>query len=255
MLVSLELAVPKSSLPLAGARPVSLLRLSACGKLSPSDEWLVKHLKLRTIPGSTTLSALESGDVPPLILLSGWAARVRSLPDGRRQIVHISLPGDSIGLGAAPWAGDRLPVVTLTPVIVADAEPVRDVIRSQSSEHAGLIEACRRALLYEQIYFLNALVRLGQQTAYERLAHLLLELHTRLECVGLVSSKGFQLPVTQDVIAQALGLSLVHLSRTLRQMRNEGAISLQPGRVQLLNPEALAEAANFPHLASWAEAS
>jgi CRP-like cAMP-binding protein len=69
-----------------------------------------------------------------------------------------------------------------------------------------------------------------------------------------VSPKGFQLPVTQDVVAHALGLSLVHLSRTLRQMRNEGAIALQPGRVQLLKPDILAAAANFPHTASWSEA-
>jgi CRP-like cAMP-binding protein len=239
---------------MAGARPVSLLRLSTYGELSPADEWLVKQLKPRTMPAGSRLSALESGDVPPCILLSGWAARVRALPDGRRQIVHLLLPGDSIGLGASPWAGDRLAVVALTPVIVVDAEPVRDAIRAASPEHGGLVEACRRAAWCEQVYFLNAIVRLGQQTAYERLAHLLLELHTRLDCVGLVSPKGFQLPVTQDVVAHALGLSLVHLSRTLRQMRNEGAIALQPGRVQLLKPDILAAAANFPHTASWSEA-
>lgn len=205
------------------------------------------------MPAGATLSMLESGDMPPCILLSGWAARVRTLPDGRRQIVHLLLPGDAVGLGASPWAGDRLPVVALTPVIVVDAEPVRDAIRTRSPVHAGLIEACRRAAWCEQVYFLNAIVRLGQQTAYERLAHLLLELHTRLECIGFVGPRGFQLPVTQDVIAHALGLSLVHLSRTLRQMRNEDAIALQSGRIQLLKPDVLAAAANFPHTASWAE--
>jgi CRP-like cAMP-binding protein len=151
------------------------------------------------------------------------------------------------------WAGDRLPVVALTPAITAEARLLNAVVKLGATEHTGLVEACARATWREQVYCLNAMARLGQQSAYQRIAHLLLELHARLESVGLASRNGFQAPVTQAVLAQALGLSLVHLSRTLRQMRREGAIAFEPGRIEILKPDALAEAAQFPHGADWLE--
>jgi CRP-like cAMP-binding protein len=196
---------------------------------------------------------MEDGRAPAWILLAGWCARVRSVDNAERHIVHFLLPGDTIGVGPALWAGDRLPVTALTPAIVADARSVSAVVRLGAEEHSGLVEACTRAAWREQVYCLNAMARLGQQSAYQRLAHLLLELHARLESVGLSSRNGFPAPVTQAVLAQALGLSLVHLSRTLRQMRREGAIAFEPGRIELLKPDALARAAQLPHGVDWIE--
>ena len=251
--MSLQLAAPRAPCSTAGLWPVSLRRLALFSSLAPLDETLIKRLKPRTLPGGAKLARSEPEEKGAWIVLSGWCARIRAMPDGRRQIVNLILPGDSIGIDAVRWAGNDLPVAALSPVIVADAEPLRRVVELRPPEHTRLIEACERAALCEQVYCINSLVRMGQQTAYERLAHLLLELNTRLEGVGLVSSRGYQLPVTQDVIAHALGLSLVHLSRTLRQMRKEGSIMLQPGHVQILKPDVLAQAANFPHAVTWSE--
>ncbi len=184
------------------------------------------------------------------IFVEGLAPGTRGLPDGRRQIIHLLLPGDSVNLCSDRWAGDDLPIVALTPVIAADAEPIRSAISQNPDSHQGLINACERAMWCEQMYCLNGIVRLGQQNAYERLAHLLLEVRERLTAVDLVSGSGFQLPVTQDIIANVLGLSLVHLSRTLRQMRGEGVIALRPGHIDILKPDVLAKAASFPHVAS-----
>jgi CRP-like cAMP-binding protein len=97
------------------------------------------------------------------------------------------------------------------------------------------------------------MARLGRQSAYQRIAHLLLELHARLESVGLASRNGFQAPVTQAMLAQALGLSLVHFSRTLRQMRREGVVAFEPGRIEISKPDVLEEAAQFPHGVDWLE--
>ena len=238
-------------LAMPGVRPVSLRRLASFSPLSLGDEALIKRLKPRTLPNGAVLSGPGAEGNGAWVILSGWCARIRSMPDGRSQIVHFLLPGDTIGIEAMRWAGDSLPVRALTPVIVSDAEPLRSAVKLRVPEHRGLAKACERAAWCEQVYCLNALVRLGQQTAYERLAHLLLELNTRLSSVGLVNAKGFQLPITQDVMAHALGLSLVHLSRTLRQMRREASIALAQGQVELLQPELLAQAANFPHQASW----
>lgn len=247
----MHVALPKAPLVFAGARPVSLRRLAAFGELSVVEEALVKRLKPRTLAAGNVLTDQNQSGAGAWMILSGWCARVRSMPDGRRQIVHLMLPGDAVNVGGASWAGQSLPVIALTPVIAADAEPLRAAIARDAPEHAGLARACARASWCEQVYCLNAIVRLGQQTAYERLAHLMLELHARLDAVGLVSGGRFQLPVTQDVIAHALGLSLVHLSRTLRQMRKEVSIVLRGGQIELLKPDLLAQAAGFPHVATW----
>lgn len=135
----------------------------------------------------------------------------------------------------------------ITPVIAADAEPLRAVLKLGLVQHRGLVEACARIAWCEQVYCLDAMARLGQQTAYERLSHLLLETYMRLETVEHTSLGGFQLPVTQDVLADALGLSLVHLSRTLRQMRREGTVQIKGRHIRLVRPDALAKAANFPY--------
>lgn len=229
------------------ARPVSLKRFGAMAQLSLADEMLVRRLKPRTLAAGSSLTEAEAG---VWVILDGWCARVRNLPDGRRQIIHLLLPGDSVNLCEGRWAGNELPIVALTPVIAADAEPIRSAIRNNASAHAGLARACEQAMWCEQMYCLNGIVRLGQQNAYERLAHLILEVRDRLAAVDLVNGGGFHLPVTQDIVANALGLSLVHFSRTLRQMRDEGVIALRPGHVDILKPDVLANAASFPHVAN-----
>jgi CRP-like cAMP-binding protein len=235
-----------------GAWPVSLRRLASLGPLTPIDQLLIKQLKPQTLPANSVLTQPQDGRPPSWILLSGWCARIRFVGVDRH-IIHFLLPGDTIGVGPVRWAGDRLPVVALTPAIVAEARPLNAVVKLGLSEQTGLVEACARAAWREQVYWLNAMARLGQQSAYQRIAHLLLELYSRLEGVGLASRFGFQAPVTQATLAQALGLSLVHLSRTLRQMRREGGIAFEPGRIELLKPDALAEAAQFPHGVGWLE--
>lgn len=245
----MHIAISKPQ-PVTGLRPVSLRRLSAFADLGLADEALVRRLKPRTLANGSILSVASNEGTGSWLLLGGWAARVRTMPDGRRQIVHLLLPGDPVNVSGG-WAGDRLPIVALTPVIAADADLLRTVLKMGGPEHSALALACARASWCEQVYCLNAIVRLGQQTAYERLAHLFLEIDARLKAVGLVSDGRFQLPVTQDVIAHTLGLSLVHLSRTLRQMRKEGSIAMRPGHVELLKPDVLAAAAGFPHAATW----
>lgn len=246
--MSLHALPPKTQPSTAFTRPVSLKRFGALSSLSLADEVVVRRLKPRTLASGYSLTESEVGC---WVILDGWCARVRNLPDGRRQIIHLLLPGDSINLCSDRWAGDDLPIVALTPVIAADAEPIRSALNQNPAAHGGLVSACERAMWCEQMYCLNGIVRLGQQNAYERLAHLLLEIRERLSAVDLVSGNSFQLPVTQDIIANALGLSLVHLSRTLRQMRSEGVIALRPGHIDILKPDVLAKAASFPHVASF----
>jgi CRP-like cAMP-binding protein len=247
----MHIAQPKPLMTLPATRPVSVRRLSTLCNLSGDEELLVKRLKPRTLPVGSTLTDPIETNSEAWIVLSGWCARVRSMGNGRKQMTHLLLPGDAVNVMPGQWEGDRLPVVALTPIIAADATSLRAALGRPEPIHSGLCQGFTRAGICEQTYCLNTIVRLGQQTAYERLAHLLLEVCYRLEGVSLSSAGRFHVPVTQDVIAHALGLSLVHLSRTLKQMRSEGSIAMRDGHIELLKRDLLAAAAAFEAPVSW----
>jgi CRP-like cAMP-binding protein len=85
----------------------------------------------------------------------------------------------------------------------------------------------------DDVRFRDHVVRLGRQTAYERVVHLMLEFSSRLDAIGQVSEQGFALPVTQEILADALGLSVVHINRTLQQIRRDRLFDLRSGQVTL----------------------
>ena len=180
----------------------------------------------------------------PHFIISGWAARYRELADGRRQLMGILLPGDGFGLchRARPLA--LTTIISLTPMKTVEAVELTVAWR----DHArvpGLAEALDMAAAEDEHYLLCHAMRLGRQTAYERLAHLFCELEHRLSTRGLSSGGAFQMPMTQDMLADAAGLSVVHVNRTLQQMRREGRIELTKGRLVILDLEALRSAGEF----------
>ena len=111
--------------------------------------------------------------------------------------------------------------------------------------HPGLAAACATAASLDEAWMLNQLMRVGRQNAYERLAHLFLEIAHRLDSVGLAEDGQISMPLTQEIIADAMGLSVVHLNRTLQQLRREGLIEFKNGTVRILKPDRLAAIADF----------
>lgn len=175
------------------------------------------------------------------VILSGWACEMRILPDGRRQIFSFLLPGDPFvieedtdigGRGVVPLT--RLEVMDWTNSFLGGAE-ARDTLARAVDEAAGK----------KQDRLLDHMVRIGRLTARERLLHLLLEIFYRLEAVGLVKGDTFRIPLTQAIFADALGLSLVHINRTLKQLRAEGHILLRGGSITLVNRPKLAALAFY----------
>ena len=185
----------------------------------------------------------ESGDAA-LFLLSGWACRARFLADGRRQIIEFLLAGDVVGFMPSHGRRPLAAAYALTGVSVAPASNLYQAFGdAQSFEHFA---AVRRALEKNQeMRLINQIVRAGRQTAYERLAHLLLEFNDRLSKVGLAQNNSFAMPLTQEILADGLGLSVVHVNRTLQQLRREQLLTLTDGIATLLEPEKLARIADF----------
>lgn len=179
------------------------------------------------------------------LLLAGWGCRMRSFPDGRRQIFEFLLPGEMFGLCLRPQAVSLSTLVTLTPATICDASPLREVLCEKRHTYPNLATALHCTAALDEAHLLNQLVRIGRQSAYERVAHLILELRERLSAVGLAGVDTIPVPLTQEMLADALGLSIVHLNRTLQQLRREGLIAFKSGVMRLLQPERLAEIADF----------
>ena len=183
----------------------------------------------------------ENGQgVRPAFISRGWAALQRILPDGRRQIIRLSLPGDMLGLPERRDAGSGS-VVALTPLDAVDARPVLDMVRS--GQASGLARALVLALRAEDQRLADHVVRVGVLTGYERMAHLFLELRDRLAEVGLGDAHRFPLPLTQEQLGATLGLSTVHVNRVLKVLRSDGMLDLSSGGVVLKRPEELARLA------------
>lgn len=155
----------------------------------------------------------------PLLILSGWAARVRHLHDGRRQLLSFLLPGDLIGNCRQRSAVSVSTVVTLTEAATCAAPP--------ASASPALAEAYALSAAAEEAQLLQQIARLGRMSAEERLLDLLLEFRERLDQAGLAAPDGFALPLTQETLADATGLTSVHVNRMLQQLRRQGDIVLK----------------------------
>lgn len=177
----------------------------------------------------------------PRFIVQGWAASVQWLADGRRQIFAFLAPGDSIGLSVRPVVTTQPAIIALTPLQSVDASPVLAAIRTPDERWSGLRAAVNLRERLEEDRLRSQILRLGRQTAYERMCHLFLELRERLVAVGLSRAGGLQfpMPLTQEVLADVTGLSIVHVNRTLKEMRRDRLIDLQGGEVRLLQSEAM----------------
>lgn len=214
--------------------PPALRRLAA---LAPLDAAAVAALQA-ALGRAITIRAhreihSEGGAMPgPQLIVSGWAARVRILPDGRRQLISFLLPGDLVGQCGQPEPLSLSALTAMTDVSICSVPSTADA--------PPLASAYAHSVALEQAYLLEQITRLGRMNAQERIASLLLELHERLRLNGMADATGFDIPLTQEHIADALGLTSVHVNRTLQAMRRSDDLRWQGGRVTLTNPAALA---------------
>jgi CRP-like cAMP-binding protein len=222
-------------------------RLSRFAALAENERALLRGVteQTREVPMGQCLVAEGEKLESARLLLAGWACRMRSFPDGRRQIFEFLLPGEMYGLCLRPNAVALSTLITLTPAVISDAQVLKEVLCEKRGVYPNLSAALHIAQGIDEAHLLNQLIRVGRQSAYERVAHLILELRERLMTVGLASVDTLPVPLTQEMLADALGLSIVHLNRTLQQLRRENLIQFRSGMMRLLQPERLAEIANF----------
>ena len=201
------------------------------------------HQRRRAISaGSEIVRQGQSGQAA-YILASGWACSYKLLQDGQRQIVDIQIPGDFLGLRSVLLQASDHSIVPITEVEVTKvikADILDAFARTPRLAAAALWSASR-----DEAMVVEHLVDVGRRSAAERMAHFLLELGVRVALVGMGSKQGYTCPLTQYLLADALGLSAIHANRVLRQLREDGMVTFREGYVTFSDYERLAEFAQF----------
>ena len=177
---------------------------------------------------------------------SGFAARYKLLRNGKRQIVNLILPGDIVGLPGSFLNKAHYSVLALTDMNLQVCA-VNDYVRlCYKRPQFGLMLSW--LAIQEAITCAEHVVDIGRRTPTERLAHFLLEMYSRLELVGLAANFVVEIPFSQEVMSDALGLSVPHLNRTLAKLRSEGTIEISNHRVSLKNSATLERLGHFQRL-------
>ncbi len=224
----------------ASASETSRVALMRLGGVKPLLMTIVNTEAVR--PG---FHVLLQGDVPTAVhvLLDGQAYRYRRLEDGRRQIIAILVPGDICDLEAVMRGRADYGVATMTSCVFGEL-PV-NTVADLTTIDPELAKALWRGLLRDQAVACEWLVNIGCRTALERVAHLICEFRLRLQAVGLTKGDAFRLQMTQAEIADLLGLSMVHVNRTLKRLRASGLVDYSKSIVSVLDVLALERVASF----------
>lgn len=188
---------------------------------------------------------IREGDRPDqsCVILEGWLCRYRIIASGRRQILSLHVPGDVPDLMGLHLAVMDHTLSALTPAVIG-CIPYRR-IDELIATYPRLAAALWRETLIDAAQFRGWMVGLGRREALSRIAHLICEMYLRMQVIGLTDGFSFRFPVKQVDLADATGLSDVHVNRTLQELRRRGLLSLAKGDLTILDWEQLKSVADF----------
>ncbi len=220
-------------------------KLEAFGPLPDRDKRALTQALGRTRQVGAGRALVREGDHPAecQLILQGFAYRHRTLRDGQRQIVSFEIPGDLCGLHGLLLGQADHAVTTLTLCNVAMLP--REVLTDWVETRPAFARALWRGTLVDAAVSQAWLLNVSRRTARGRIAHLLCEMLRRLQAVGLAEEGGCTLPIPPAEIADALGLSVVHVNRTLRGLRAAGLVTPDGGQVIIDDLPGLQAAGGF----------
>lgn len=178
------------------------------------------------------------------LIIEGFCIRSKSLADGKRQILSIHIPGEIPDLMSLFLHVMDHDLSTLTPCKLGLIN--HEALRKLHRRRPNVAEMFWRDTLIDAAMFREWIVNVGQRPAPARLAHVMMELRERLRVIGShLEGDGFEMPLTQEEIGDALGITGVHVNRVIRQLREDGVVELQRGRVTVLDERKFVELADF----------
>jgi CRP-like cAMP-binding protein len=216
--------------------------LRACGLFKPVSQnelAVINDIKRDHLafPAGTEIIRAGEESLELYTLYSGWAFRFKNLPDGRRQILNFLLPGDLLGLQAAMFDAAQHGIEALTDVelCLLPRQKIWHLFGQMPELAFDVTWLGARGESHVDENLLSA----GRRTAAERIAALIVILYKRADALALVADHTFAFPLTQQHIADALGLSLVHTNKTLARLRRLGMYTQTNGSLTLSNPRVL----------------
>jgi CRP-like cAMP-binding protein len=220
-------------------------RLRTYAGISDEDIETIRELPIamRDFPASREVVRDGQRATDCCLIIEGFCIRSKTLSDGKRQILSIHIPGeipDLMSLFLHVMDHD-LTTLTASRVGLIKHEVLRDLHRRSPS----VAEMFWRDTLIDAAMFREWIVNVGQRAAPARLAHVMMELRERLRVIGRVDGNSFEMPLTQEEIGEALGTTGVHVNRVIRQLREDGIVELQRGRVTVLDEARFLELADF----------
>lgn len=177
------------------------------------------------------------------VIVEGFGLRYKLMADGKRQVFNILLTGDVVGYPACFFDKALYSVTALTRTSVCTV--TFDGMAEMFQSFPRLAMALFWSTAGETAMIGEHLTDVGRRSAYERVAHFVLEMATRLRAAGLADATTFVMPLTQAKLADAVGLSVPHINRMLRRLRDENLIDMKGSRIQILDRESLAALADF----------
>lgn len=239
--------------------PHALVRkLESFGPLSEDDKALIRSLTTSTSVVEPRTDIIQEGERPSDVnlILTGFAYRYKVLASGEQQIVAYLLPGDFCDLHVFLLGEMDHSIAALTKVQLVKL-PRRSVL--DLLDRPAVSRAMLMASLVDEATLREWLINIGQRSAEQRLAHFLCEWHRRLEVIGLSTDEGCELPITQAELGDTMGLSTVHVNRSLQALRDQELLAFK--RKRLLIPDVPRLRAycgfrqNYLHLsnAAWTE--
>jgi CRP-like cAMP-binding protein len=220
-------------------------RLDSRVPLEDADRQAIRNLPfgLRTLEQSSYL--VREGEPPETcaLLLSGFAYRHKVTGDGARQILSVHMPGEFLDLQNAllPVADHNVQALTRCDLAVL---PV-PALRTLADDHPNVARAMWIDTLIDAAVFREWIVNVGQRDATSRIAHLLCEFALRLHAAGLSKERSYELPMTQEQIADATGLTPVHVNRVLQTLGRTNLIHRDKRAVTILDWDAMRDVGDF----------
>jgi CRP-like cAMP-binding protein len=212
--------------------------------LTDEDIALLNAAAAHPYPMAAKTDIISEGENPELVhlIVEGYACRYKILANGRRQIMAVFVPGDICDFHVQILGEMDHSIGTLTPASVVDIP--RDTI-AELIANPRINRALWWSSLVDEGTLREWLVSMGQRASAEQMAHVFCELYVRLRAVGLGAVDGFELPFTQDELSDLMGITPVHVNRTLTGLREAGLIHLDGRRLVIPDFERLSDAGKF----------
>lgn len=222
-----------------------LLKLRARDDVSAEEEAVLRDAVYDVREEAADRVIVKSGTElsHSTLLIEGFICRYNDLRSGERQILELHIPGDFLDLHGFLLKSLEHNVGSLTPVRIAKVS--HDRLRRITEQHPHLGRMLWFSTLLDAAIHRERILSVGRRSALARIAHLLCELNVRLAIVGLAENNSYDLPITQTDVADACGLTSVHVNRMLKELRNRGLITFRSSEVVIHDWEGLKRTAEF----------